>query len=1543
MKPRFLASLGICTIVICAAVAPRASAIDLFWDADGNVSAATGGTGNWDIGAGGAWRSGSSTGSIVPYDNTAPSGVIAQFGGTAGTVTLAGTITTGGMNFTTGGYTITGGTSLSINPVGGTFTCTTNGGTTNLNSALQYPTANTQIIKTGPGTLFLGNGGAGTTNQGFYTVTGGTFNSGTLTFDSILAMVAGNRLGTGGPANSANPQVVLDAGTLVLTQTGANNNLANTRGVRVNAAGGAISDGGSNSQIPSQIANNAGGTTALYLSNVSGVTNFQGIISGPGKLVWTGASSGNTATFQAANTYTGATVVNVGTLLLDFTGTNTGVSRLSSSTAVTLNGGTLSQLGTALGGQSTSQAINGLTISGNASVVNTSAGTNSSTLALGGVTRSGLGTLGITLPANGNITSTTANTNGIIGGWATVGGVNWASSAGDGVNPGNITAYSSYLTTTAAGNTAGNYLAASNVDVTSTPTLSGPVTVNSLRFGSAAANTLNLTGTNIISSGGLLVTSGVGANTSAINGGTLAGSAGGDLCVIQHNTAAALTIGSQIVNNSSATALVKSGAGILSLNNSNTYTGGTYLGAGTLNVSQNNAIGTGALTFTSAASLQAGGSGASLPNTINLGLFSNVFDTNGTTLTLNGDISNPSAVNNAIKANGSGTLVLAGNLNITGHATDTNNPALMMGNRNSANFNRGTVTVTGTGNISRISTGWDNTANVFNFASTGTVTMANDFVSGQSANGVGVVNFTTGTLNLQNFNIANWDGAYGGFTMSGGTMNTTNLRNGGNGNGNGNSYSLMTGGTINVAEVTTLSRNGNGTNVLHLKGADAQFNEGNNRFNVAFSAGSTGIVTVDNGLLTVGSNFSLAEGGAGTTAVVNLNGGIIQPNVILSPNGNGTSIFNFNGGTLQARISNTNFMGGLTQANVYSGGAILDSNGWSITISQALQPAAGNGVSNIPVTTGGAGYLGIPVVKITGGGGTGATPVATVSGGAVTGIQITSPGTGYTSAPTVTLVGGGATTAATPGTATLAANAADGGLTKIGLGTVTLSGASSYLATTTVNEGELAVTNLQTNGTPSSLGSGTQVLINGGSLKYTGGSNNNNFNRTIAVGANGATFDTAIAGFLFYYGSFTGSDPLNLVDTSYRSGELLVTGDSPAFTGEINIGNGVAKSGMVQYRSNNPTPFGTGLIRVNGGGILTADDGNTIPTTLGNNLALNGGLLATQKSNINYTGNINLEAGSTIGHPEAYPGSTGRITLSGVISGDEWSSLTISTATSVTLSNTNTYDGMTFVSKGTLLVNGSTTTASSVVVSDGATLGGIGTVNGTVETIGATSKIAPGNAGIGSLNTGSTVLTGILDSEIDDSTSDTLYVNGDLDVTGATANCTALAIPTATTYVLAKYTGTLTGTLTPGTLPPGYSLVHDSGAKEIQLVQGAAGFSSFMDGFPGLSPADKLPSADPDHDGVRKQLEYALEGKDTTVANASPGTLAGNIVTFTKRAAAVSNNDITYAIVESTTLGVAPSPWTEVNPYLVNNPTTISYQLPTGQPKEFVRLKVTQN
>lgn len=71
-----------------------------------------------------------------------------------------------------------------------------------------------------------------------------------------------------------------------------------------------------------------------------------------------------------------------------------------------------------------------------------------------------------------------------------------------------------------------------------------------------------------------------------------------------------------------------------------------------------------------------------------------------------------------------------------------------------------------------------------------------------------------------------------------------------------------------------------------------------------------------------------------------------------------------------------------------------------------------NVVGSVKVDDEGSDYTSEPTVGFTGGGGTGATAIATVSGGKVTAITVTNPGSGYTSDPGVTLTGGGGKDAA---------------------------------------------------------------------------------------------------------------------------------------------------------------------------------------------------------------------------------------------------------------------------------------------------------------------------------------------------------------------------------------------------------------------------------------------------------------------------------------------------------------------------------------------------
>jgi hypothetical protein len=126
-----------------------------------------------------------------------------------------------------------------------------------------------------------------------------------------------------------------------------------------------------------------------------------------------------------------------------------------------------------------------------------------------------------------------------------------------------------------------------------------------------------------------------------------------------------------------------------------------------------------------------------------------------------------------------------------------------------------------------------------------------------------------------------------------------------------------------------------------------------------------------------------------------------------------------------------------------------------------------------------------------------------------------------------------------------------------------------------------------------------------------------------------------------------------------------------------------------------------------------------------------------------------------------------------------------------------------------------------------------------------------------------------------------------------------------------------------------------TGSGLISVTHGAVvtGFTSWASTY-GVTGG---PNGDSDNDGISNLAEYAL-ALNPAGSDGSVGTLDGNVIKFTKRAEAVKNGDVLYLIETSTDL-VSGTPWTVVIPTTTTS-SEISYALPLGLPKIFVRLRV---
>jgi len=183
---------------------------------------------------------------------------------------------------------------------------------------------------------------------------------------------------------------------------------------------------------------------------------------------------------------------------------------------------------------------------------------------------------------------------------------------------------------------------------------------------------------------------------------------------------------------------------------------------------------------------------------------------------------------------------------------------------------------------------------------------------------------------------------------------------------------------------------------------------------------------------------------------------------------------------------------------------------------------------------------------------------------------------------------------------------------------------------------------------------------------------------------------------------------------------------------------------------------------------------------------------------------------------------------------------------------------------GTLYLNGTIDLNGITTVSAG-TLGGTGTLTGDLEVL-AGASLAPGNS-VGTLAAGTTFIEGDYAYEIDGASGDLLAVTGDLTLeTGSTLTITELSAGSEAVYVVASYTGSLTGTFDGGItgLPSGWTIDYAyAGGTQIALINpNPSAYNAWIAGFyPGeTDPAIIGSGADPDGDNQSNIVEFALGG-----------------------------------------------------------------------------------
>ncbi len=444
-------------------------------------------------------------------------------------------------------------------------------------------------------------------------------------------------------------------------------------------------------------------------------------------------------------------------------------------------------------------------------------------------------------------------------------------------------------------------------------------------------------------------------------------------------------------------------------------------------------------------------------------------------------------------------------------------------------------------------------------------------------------------------------------------------------------------------------------------------------------------------------------------------------------------------------------------------------------------------------------------------------------------------------------------------------------------GVLALSGTNSYAGTTEVLSGTLRL------GSPFAISSAT-LTMNGGNLDSEVpnlvNANNNpqawlaDFifvgSQSLDLGSgpvtmNAARMVTVASNTLTVGGVISGTGPL----TKAGAGTLVLNGAN-TFSGGVNLTNGTLAVG-------NDSALGSGTLTFSGPAVIRSTDATAHSFT--NNLSFAGGnndMNVAGAGNLTFSGpfvpSYNFTKTFNINNPVT--------TLAGPIPAGAGGLTKQGTGTLV-LTATNAYTGVTAINTGTLAVSGdgvisnsatitvaggatldvSGHTGGGITLEAGQTLAGNGTVIGNVAMANG-STLSPGaSAGTLTVN-GNLVLnnTTVLNYELGAS-SDRTVVNGSLTLDGV-VNVTDAGGLAAGNFTLISYTGALSdNTLTVGTMPGGFSGVvsNDVVNKRVVLVVSGGGdpYTTWQNQYFGCTGCPQAAgNADPDGDGMINTNEF---------------------------------------------------------------------------------------